>query len=102
MAISRVSPTDPIKLVCLPKMRVVVSFPKGLQGRAVFSPDYKHLEIAMKTIGLTIPVGQEKSYEHLKKDQRRIYLEDPDFGMAFYELYYRATMDPDQFRWQPL
>lgn len=102
MTTSKVSLTDPIKLVFIPKSRDVVSFPEGLRGRAVFSPDYKHLEIAMKTIGLSVPVGEEKNYAQIKKGQRRIYLADADFGIAFYELHYRRTMNPDEFQWQQI
>ncbi len=102
MTIKTISSTEPVKLVYLPAQRDVVSFRNGLKGRAEFSPDYKHLEVAMKLIGLSVPFKEEKNYPALKAGQRRILLNDPDFGIAFYELYWQRTMNPDEFRWQPI
>ena len=91
---------DPVKLVYVQKNRDVVLFPEGLQGRAIFSPTYKHIESAMKILGLLIPENEAKNYPHFNEEKRRIYLDDKDFGIAFYELYYRRTMNPDDFRWE--
>ena len=102
MTIKTISLTEPVKLVYVREQRDVVSFPNGLRGRAVFSADYKHLEIAMKLIGLSLPVREEKSYPGLKAGQRRIHLDDPGFGIAFYELYWQRTMNPDDFQWQKM
>jgi hypothetical protein len=102
MSITAVSVTEPIKLVYLPEQREVVVFHNGLRGRAEFSKDYQHLEVAMKSIGLSVPLDEEKDYPHFKRDQRRIYLGDPDFGVAFYELYWHRTMNPDEFQWRSI
>jgi hypothetical protein len=102
MAVKSISLTEPVKLVYVPEKRDVVVFRNGLQGRAEFSPDYRHLEVAMKKIGLSVPYGEEKNYPSLKKDQRRIQLNDPGFGIAFYELYWHRTMNLDEFHWQPI
>lgn len=102
MAIKTISLTEPMKLVYVREQRDVVSFPNGLKGRAVFSADYKYIEVAMKLIGLSVPVGEEKNFAGLKEGQRRIHLNDPGFGIAFYELYWHRTMNPDDFQWQKI
>ncbi len=94
--------TDPVKLKYVSKNRDVVLFPEGLQGRAVFSSEYKHIESAMKQLGLFVPEAEAKNYPHFDKEKRKIYLEDKDFGIAFYELHYRRTMNPDDFQWKLL
>lgn len=94
--------TDPIKLTNVEKNEDIVTFASGLKGRATFTPEYKHIQTAMEKRGLAVPVGQEKDYSHLKADESRIRLSHDDFGIAFYELYYRRSMNPDVFKWLPL
>ena len=91
----------PVRLVNILKNTNVVTFANGLQGRASFSIQYKHLEIIMKTIGIDVPEGERANYSFVG-EKRRIKLEDKNFGKAFYEIYYKRSMNPTDFQWKPL
>lgn len=92
----------PVKLVNTAKKLDVVTFTNGLQGRAQFSPDYKHLELVMQLIGIDVPLEQAKNYPTIQGDKRRITLSDSDFGIAFFNLYYKRSMNPEEFHWETL
>ena len=103
MSINGLPPKDPVKLVNRSGNIDVVVFPNGLKGRAFFSPKFAHIESAMKMIGITVPNSKDgKGFIDPIQERRRIYLEDEDFGIAFYQLYYKSSMNPEDFQWEKI
>ncbi|NNM43843.1 MAG: hypothetical protein HKM07_05825 [Chlamydiae bacterium] len=91
---------QPVQLVNLKKENsVVVIFPQGIQGTAEFTEDYEHIANSMRKIGIPVPKDQKEVYG-LKPDRVAIRLADPKFGIAFFQIYYKNSMDPDVFQWQ--
>lgn len=94
------APAQPVQLVNLKKeTSVVVIFPEGIQGAAEFTEDYEHIASSMRKIGIPVPKEQKEVYG-LKPDGVAIRLTDPKFGIAFFQIYYRNSMNPDVFQWQ--
>lgn len=87
--------THPSMLVNLTANQPVVTFPQGLQGKADFNPHYKHIQIALESLGIDIPV-------QVKSLKKKVYPSDPEFGCAFYEFYYFPKMDLRVFVWKPV
>lgn len=95
-----ISVSKPIDLINTSKDQIIVSFPEGLKGKALFSPKYSHIEKHMSTFGLVVPKALRKGSLQFPRDRIKIRLGDEGFGPAFYELYYRNTMDSSVFKWR--
>ena len=102
MELKNIDQTTPIQLIYKPEERVIVQFPDGLQGRAVFAETSHYLEESMRTLGVAIPPILMKEYPELAPRQRAIYLDKPGFGRAFYEIYYEGSMLKDKFVWEKI
>lgn len=101
LSISSITSTTPIQLIYVPEESVVVKFPQGYAGQASFSKDYEHLASSMKLVGIPIPSNERANYQ-LREGRRNIYLSDPDFGKAFYEIHFKEKMNPEKFQWRAL
>lgn len=93
---------QPVQLMFVPEKRVVVEFSEGLSGKPKFSKEYAHLEKAMDLVGIPIPILDRPLFSHLRPNQTVVKLNDPDFGRAFYEIYFKTKMDPGNFDWEGL
>ncbi|NGX61336.1 MAG: hypothetical protein K940chlam9_00821 [Chlamydiae bacterium] len=92
---------EPTEMFHVQQKRVIVQFPQGLVGKAVFSKESSHLEATFKTVGIQVPPGETENYK-LTEGQRFIRLEDKGFGKAFYELHFQRHMDKEKFNWRPI
>lgn len=102
-----IDPSIPMQLLYKPQSteeRIVVSFPNGLNHKAIFSPEDAFLEAAMKTTGIPIPTQERDRYPEFQKSKFRqaIFLNDLSFGKAFYDVYFLQNMNPDLFKWKTL
>ncbi|NGX54532.1 MAG: hypothetical protein KR126chlam2_00143 [Chlamydiae bacterium] len=102
MTSNNINESAHIQLVYKPDERVIVKFPEGLRGRAVFATSSTRLKETMDKIGITIPPALIDKYPELSQDKRTIYLDEPGFGRAFYEIYFEDTMLKDKFVWEKI
>lgn len=95
---------DPIQLVHKTDRRVIVQFPKGINGgEVIFGKEAALLASAMKEGGIAIPLNARAAYPELKNNQFAIYLSDPSFGKAFYEVYFtHAFKPPENYQWEKI
>jgi hypothetical protein len=97
---------QPLQLILNPDQedrRVIVQFPQGLKGTAVFQDESKYLERSMAELGISVPPSMLEDYPELRETNRqKIYLEDSSFGKAFYEIYYTMKMDRSHFVWSKM
>ncbi|NGX53568.1 MAG: hypothetical protein K1000chlam4_00280 [Chlamydiae bacterium] len=102
MTLNNINNDTPVQLIYKPDERMIVQFPEGLKGNAVFAESSSRLKDTMDKIGIPIPPAVTEKYPELASGKRHIYLDDPGFGKAFYEIYYQATMLKDKFVWEKI
>ena len=90
---------QPIKLVCRdgPVERDVVRFPHGISGAPEFDVTQKMLRDALVVVGFYISLDNGQ-----KIQARRVRLDDPDFGIHFYNVYVKDKLPAEKFIWKPL
>lgn len=99
MSIPEAFLNQPIRLVNTKNNITVVDFPNGLRGRAKFSEDYEDFQMNFQRSGIYIYPSDPKKYHSLEGGKRRVKLDSADFGIAFYNEYFKTKMNPDVFKW---
>lgn len=92
--------SQPVQLIFEPESRVIVSFPEGLKGRAEFAKEVAHIKRAMEKLGIAIPPYLSEQFPDLFKDKEVVHLDERGFGKAFYEIYFCANLNTENFKWR--